>query len=344
MSTPGIGLIWTMPGYRLRRTVSARFGLIEGLARLPNQSKRTFSMPWSLQDAPNQTGRNAIVTGANAGLGFETALALAGKGCAVVLACRSLANAQEAKGRILSRHPGATIDCLELDLSSLASVKRFAKAFTKSHTTLDLLINNAGIMMPPYALTPDGFESQLAANYLGHFALTGHLLPLVSATPGSRVVSLSSLAHRWSGIRFDDMQFTSGYSKRLAYGQSKLACLMFAYELQRRLQKAGLATLSVAAHPGVSATSLFRYMPGIISMLNPLTALVFQDAVGGALPTLYAALGADIQGGDYCGPQSMGQMRGAPVKVGSNQRSRNLEDAARLWAESEKLTGVRYLD
>jgi NAD(P)-dependent dehydrogenase (short-subunit alcohol dehydrogenase family) len=301
-------------------------------------------MPWSLQDARPQNGRIAIVTGANAGLGFATAQALTAKGCAVVLACRSLANAKEARARILAQHPSATLECLQLDLSSLASVQQFAARYAKGHKHLDLLINNAGIMMPPYSLSVDGFESQLAANYLGHFALTGHLLALLTTTPGSRVVSLSSLAHRWSGIRFDDLHFKNGYSKRLAYGQSKLACLMFAYELQRRLKMAGVSTLSVAAHPGVSATSLFRYMPGIVGVLNPITALIFQDAKGGALPTLYAALGEDIQGGDYCGPQSMGQMRGAPVKVGSNRRSRNLDDAARLWLESEKLTGVHYLD
>lgn len=301
-------------------------------------------MTWSLQRAPSQAGRFAIVTGANAGLGFETALALAGKGCAVVLACRSLPNAQAASERILVQVPSATLQCMALDLSDLASVRAFAATYASQHGTLDLLINNAGIMMPPYALSKDGFESQLAANYLGHFALTGLLLPLLTQTAGSRVVSLSSLAHRWSGIHFDDLNFTRGYSKRLAYGQSKLACLMFAYELQRRLQRGGHATLSVAAHPGVSATSLFRHMPGVVGMLNPLTALVFQSAQGGALPTLYAALGADIAGGDYCGPGSMGQMRGSPVKVGSDRRSRNLEDAAHLWRESENLTDVHYLD
>jgi NAD(P)-dependent dehydrogenase (short-subunit alcohol dehydrogenase family) len=301
-------------------------------------------MPWSLENAAAQTGRIAIVTGANAGLGFETALALAGKGCSVVLACRSIPKAQTAKAQILARHPGATVECMSLDLCDLQAVRAFARAYAKHHDRLDLLINNAGIMMPPFSLTKDGFESQLAANYLGHFALTGLLLPLLTRTSGARVVSLSSLAHKWSGIRFDDMNFKRGYNKRLAYGQSKLACLMFAYELQRRLHRAGYSALSVAAHPGVSATNLFRHMPALVGMLNPLTALVFQSAQGGALPTLYAALGDDIAGGDYCGPRSMGEMRGDPVKVGSNRRSRNVEDAARLWTLTEELTGVRYLD
>jgi len=206
------------------------------------------------------------------------------------------------------------------------------------------MINNAGIMMPPFSLSEDGFESQLATNYLGHFALTGLLLPVITRTANSRIVSLSSLAHKWSGIRFEDLQFSRRYDKRLAYGQSKLACLMFAFELQRRLQRAGLNTLSVAAHPGVSSTNLFQHLPRIVNVFAPLTALVFQSAQGGAQPTLYAALGGDIQGGDYCGPHSMGEMRGDPVKVGSSRRSRDVAAAARLWAVSEELTGVQMLD
>ena len=290
-----------------------------------------------------QNGRIAIVTGANIGLGFETALALAGKGCQVVLACRNAAKAEEARDAIVARHPDAVVECLPLDLGSLKSVRAFAKAYTRRHQKLDLLINNAGIMMPPFSLSEDGFESQLAANYLGHFALTGLLLPLIVSTPNARVVSLSSLAHKWSGIRFDDINFKSAYSEREAYGQSKLACLMFAYELQRRLAMAGYETLSVAAHPGVSRTNLFQHLPKAARLFAPLMGLVFQSAKGGALPTLYAALGDDIEGGDYCGPRSLGEMRGSPVKVGSNRRSRDQAVAARLWSLSEEMTGVRFL-
>ena len=300
--------------------------------------------PWSLDQAPTQQGRLAIVTGANVGLGYETAKALAGKGCAVILACRNPDKAQAAQHQILSAYPQASVECMELDLGSLRSVQRFAQLFTDSHKTLDLLINNAGIMMPAFSLTEDGFESQLAANYLGHFALTGLLMPQLTATPESRVVSLSSLAHTWSGIRLDDPQFANGYDKRLAYGQSKLACLMFAYELQRRLSSAGHCTLSVAAHPGVSATNLFQYLPKAVRWLNPITSLIFNSAVGGAQPTLYAALGADILGGDYCGPHALGEMRGAPVKVSSNRRSRDAAVAAKLWLLSEELTKVHYLE
>jgi NAD(P)-dependent dehydrogenase (short-subunit alcohol dehydrogenase family) len=301
-------------------------------------------MSWNLKHAPMQTGRIAIVTGANIGLGFETALALAGKGITVVLACRNSAKAEAAKAAILASHPKATITCMALDLGSLKSVRAFATAYRKRHATLDLLINNAGIMMPPFSLSEDGFESQLAANYLGHFALTGLLLPLIVKTPGSRIVSLSSLAHHWSGIRFHDLNATRRYDKRLAYGQSKLACLMFAYELQRRLAKAGHGTLSVAAHPGVSSTNLFQHLPRIVQLFAPLTEVIFQSAQGGAQPTLYAALGDDIEGGDYCGPLSLGEMRGDPGKVGSSRRSRDAAVAARLWSVSEDLTGVRFLD
>jgi NAD(P)-dependent dehydrogenase (short-subunit alcohol dehydrogenase family) len=297
-------------------------------------------MTWNINDAPVQNGRIAIVTGANSGLGFDTALALAGKGCSVVLACRNLDKAKAAQEKILARHPKARIECLALDLGSLKSVRAFAASFSKSHKKLDLLINNAGIMMPPYSLSEDGFESQMAANYLGHFALTGLLLPLLSKTPGSRVVSLSSLAHNGGAIRFDDINFKNGYNKRAAYGQSKLACLMFAYELDRRLRKAGFKTLSVAAHPGVAATNLAQQFPRLLSVFFP---LVGQSAARGALPTLYAALGADINGGDYCGPRSMRQMRGEPVKVGSNRASKDQAAAKRLWKLSEELSGVSFL-
>lgn len=300
-------------------------------------------MTWNLAHAPSLTGRSAIVTGANVGLGFETALALAGLGCRVVLACRNMTKAREAQNRIRQLHPDASVECWELDLSRLQSVRDFATTYAAQHTNLDLLINNAGIMMPPYELTPDGFESQLAANHLGHFALTGLLLPLLNGTPGARVVSLSSLAHRWSPIQFDDLQFAQGYSARKAYGQSKLACLMFAYELQRRLHLAGHSTISVAAHPGASATNLFQHFPAIARVFAPVTGLIFNTAAMGALPTLYAALGTDIQGGDYCGPDSLHQLRGRPVKVGSNRASRDLSAAKRLWEVSEQLTQVQYL-
>lgn len=301
-------------------------------------------MAFDLTKAPRQNGRLAVVTGANIGLGFETAKAFAGLGGSVVLACRNPEKAQAARDSIVAAHPGAQISIEQLDLSDLASVRGFVERFTASHKSLDLLINNAGIMMPPYSLSKDGFESQMAANYLGHFVLTGGLLPLLNATPGARVVTLSSLAHRWGPIQYEDPHFKNGYDKRRAYGQSKLACLVFAFELQRRLAAAGAATLSVAAHPGVAATNLGQHLPGIARWLMPVAGLVFNSAAGGALPSLYAALGEDIAGGDYCGPGGMGQMSGAAVKVGSSRTARDPEQGRKLWALSETLTHTRYLD
>ena len=300
-------------------------------------------MTWTLDQAPQQKGRLAVVTGANIGLGFETAMALAAKNCDLVLACRNMEKAEAAKATIHAKYPKAKVTCMQLDLSSLKSVRAFATAFAEKYSRLDLLINNAGIMMPPYSLSEDGFESQFAANYIGHFALTGQLLPLIVKTPGARIVSLSSMAHRWGNIRFDDPNFKNGYNKREAYGQSKIACLMFAYEMNRRLQKAGCSTLSVAAHPGVAYTNLTQHMPKFVNLFAPLMGIVLNNATDGALPTLYAALGDDIHGGDYCGPKDMQQMRGAPIKVGSNRASRDEKAAAKLWAMSEVMSGVKFL-
>lgn len=300
-------------------------------------------MTWTLDQVPQQKGRLAVVTGANIGLGFETAMALAAKNCDLVLACRNMEKAEAAKATIHAKHPMAKVTCMQLDLSSLKSVRAFATAFAEKYSKLDLLINNAGIMMPPYSLSEDGFESQFAANYIGHFALTGLLLPLIVKTPGARIVSLSSMAHRWGNIRFDDPNFKNGYNKREAYGQSKIACLMFAYEMNRRLQKAGYSTLSVAAHPGVAYTNLTQHMPKFVNLFAPLMGIVLNNATDGALPTLYAALGDDIHGGDYCGPKDMQQMRGAPIKVGSNRASRDEKAAAKLWAMSEVMSGVKFL-
>jgi len=300
-------------------------------------------MAWSLGQTPSLEGRLAVVTGANIGLGYETALALAGLNCKVILACRNMSKAREARDQMLQKHPKASLDCLELDLGRLQSVREFSTNFLRKHSRLDLLINNAGIMMPPYSVTEDGFESQFGVNYLGHFALTGQLLPLLNSTPGARIVTLSSIAHRWSPIQFDDLQFSRSYSAAKAYGQSKLACLIFAYELHRRLRKAGHGTLSVAAHPGVSATNLSQHLPRFARAFAPLTGVLFNSAAMGALPTLYAALGQDIQGGDYCGPRSLNEMRGQPAKVGSNRASRDLGTATQLWEVSQKLANFHYL-
>jgi len=296
-------------------------------------------MTWNINEEASQEGRVAVITGANIGLGYETALGLAGKGAEVILACRNMRKAAVAKSDILTRYPKASVHCMMIDLSSLASVRRFAEEYLASYDRLDLLINNAGIMMPPFSLTEDGFESQLGANYLGHFLLTGLLLPIIEKTKKSRIVSLASLAHDWSGIQFDDINFSKKYSARKAYGQSKLACLMYAYELQKRLTKNGNQTISIAAHPGVSDSNLTQHMPKVLRWLAP---LVSQNTAAGAEPTLFAALKEGLKGGEYIGPGGFQQARGKPKVVGSNRASKNESKAAKLWQLSEELTNNQY--
>jgi NAD(P)-dependent dehydrogenase (short-subunit alcohol dehydrogenase family) len=211
---------------------------------------------WNFDKGPPQPGRVAIVTGANSGIGYKTALGLAKKDVKVILACRNLQQAKEAELKIVKDYPKAQIEPMQLDLSSLDKVREFANQFKKEYSMLDLLINNAGVMMPPFSVTADGFENQFATNYLSHFALTGLLLPLLTNTTGSRVVSVSSLSYKWAQIQFDDLHANNRYSGRKAYGESKRACLVYAYELQHRLSASGFGTLSVAAHPGLSKTNL----------------------------------------------------------------------------------------
>lgn len=296
---------------------------------------------WTLEQAPSQHGKVAVVTGANSGIGFETALGLAGKGAEVVLACRDARKAAAAAARIRSVYPRARLTHMSLDVSSLQAVQGFATQFRQQYLTLDLLINNAGIMMAPYKMTNDGFESQLATNYLGHFALTGLLLPVLTACPGSRIVTVSSLSYKWAEIRFDDLHAREGYSRRRAYGQSKRACLVFAYELQRRLAAAGHHTLSIAAHPGLAKTNLDQYFPALI---RPLGSLFLQPASQGALTVLYAALAEGLAGGEFIGPDGFQQMRGYPTAVASDATSKDQKVAERLWKASEELTGNYYLD
>ncbi|MEZ4884863.1 MAG: oxidoreductase [Chitinophagales bacterium] len=301
-------------------------------------------LTWKLNSVPLQKGRIAIVTGANTGLGFETALALAGKNMEVILACRNMEKAEAAKLKILQKHSFAKLECMQIDLSSLQSVRAFAANFLQQYDQLDLLINNAGIMIPPFSLTEDGFESQMGANYFGHFLLTDLLLETIIKTPQSRIVSLSSIAHKRGKINFDDLQSEKKYSAMEAYSQSKLACLMFAYELQRRLEKAEIHTISVAAHPGISDTELSRHIPKFATLLlTPMFSLVIAHKPDkGALPTLRAALDENVEGGDYYGPDGWREFKGKPVKVRSTRRSRNEETAKRLWEVSEELTGATY--
>lgn len=296
---------------------------------------------WDTRQVPSQPGRVAIVTGANSGLGYETALELAKKDIEVIMACRNLQKAEEAKSKIVNVYPKAQIKSIQVDVSSLRGVREFANQIQKQYARLDLLINNAGIMMSPYKVTEDGFENQLATNYIGHFALTGLLMPLLTNTPRSRIVTLSSLSYKWAEIQFDDLHAKKDYSRRKAYGQSKRACLMFAYELHRRLSGAGYGTISVAAHPGLSKTNLDQYFPALI---RPLGNLFLQSAKKGALPVLYAALGKEIKGGEFIGPDGFQEMRGYPARVNSDDYSKNEKVAQRLWKVSEAMTNIYYLD
>jgi NAD(P)-dependent dehydrogenase (short-subunit alcohol dehydrogenase family) len=293
---------------------------------------------WSAERLPEQSGRIAIVTGANSGIGFETARVLAEKGATVNMACRNLAKANPKADEIRERHPGAKVEVMQLDLADLESVRSFADAFRAKYDRLDLLINNAGVMVPPYGKTVQGFETQFGINHLGHFALTGALLDLLTDTPGSRVVNVSSMAHRIGKIDFSNLNWDKGYNAQAAYGQSKLANLLFTYELQRRLKKAGKDTLSVAAHPGWTETNLQQHSSSFM-FLNKFFA---QDALMGALPTLYAAAEPDVHGAQYYGPSGFLEMNGPPKRVNSNKRSHDQNVAERLWHISEDLTGVRF--
>lgn len=295
---------------------------------------------WTAASVPDQTGRTAVVTGANSGIGFETARVLAERGAKVVLACRDLGRAEAAAARIAGGGDSDQVGIVRLDLASLASVREAAKELRARHERLDLLINNAGLMYPPYGKTEDGFELQLGTNHLGHFALTGLLLDLMLAVPGSRVVTVSSQGHRAGRIDFGDLQSERRYNRVAAYGQSKLANLLFSYELQRRLAAAGAATVALAAHPGFTRSELTRHLPGW--MQSVAAVLPFQSAEMGALPTLRAATDPQARGGEYYGPGGPGELRGHPRRVGSSARSRDGAAARRLWDESLRLTGVSY--
>jgi len=299
---------------------------------------------WTTHDMPDQAGRTAVITGANTGLGLETAKALAARGAAVVLAVRNLDKGKDAAAAITTATPGAEVTLQRLDLSSLASVREAGDELLARHDRLDLLVNNAGVMYTPKSTTADGFELQFGTNHLGHFALTGLLLDRLLVTPKSRIVTVSSVGHRIRArIHFDDLQLEHGYGRVTAYGQSKLANLLFTYELQRRLAAADAGTLALAAHPGGSNTELVRNSPAPLRALNAVFgALVAQSAAMGALPTLRAATDPAAVGGQYYGPGGFREIRGHPVVVTSSARSHDAEVQRRLWTVSEDLTGVTY--
>ncbi len=295
---------------------------------------------WTERDVPSQKGRVAVITGANTGLGFDTAKVLAERGATVVLAVRDVEKGKRAAARLGAN---ADVTVQELDLGSLDSVRAAAAELHGTLPKIDLLVNNAGVMYPPKQTTRDGFELQFGTNHLGHFAFTGLLLDLLLPVEGSRVVTVASIAHRIrAAIHFDDLQWENSYDRVAAYGQAKLANLMFAYELQRRLAPHGTTT-SIAAHPGVARTELMRNSPAIARALFPLVAPLFtQSSERGALPTLRAATDPAALGGQYYGPAGPGGYRGRPQVVASTPQSYDAGIQRRLWAVSEELTAVKF--
>ncbi len=306
-------------------------------------------MGWSQADMPDLSGKTFVVTGANSGIGFEAARALAAKGATVVMACRNLEKGKAAAAAILQTAPSAKLELEALDLSDLRTVRAFAERF--GGRRLDVLVNNAGVMAIPRRNTADGFEMQIGTNHLGHFALTGLLLPRLVESAPSRVVTVSSVAHtmgRFGALDASDVNLEHGYTKWAAYGRSKLANLLFAYELQRRLASRFPQVLSVACHPGYAATNLQSVGPEMTgsaigkAFMAIGNAVFAQSAGAGALPTLYAAVAPDVESGNFIGPGGPMKISGAPVKQGSNRASRDEEAARKLWDVSTQLTGVHY--
>lgn len=310
-----------------------------------------MSTHWTTAQMPTQAGKLAIVTGANSGLGLETTVGLAAAGAEVIMACRNPAKAEPALADVKRRVPQGRVRLMSLDLADLSSVRRFAAEFSATSPKLDLLVNNAGVMAVPFQKTADGFEMQIGTNHFGHFALTGLLLGALKAADGARIVNLASLAHRWTArMDLDDPNFERRhYFKWDAYGKSKLANLLFTFELVRRLPSAAPNVIAVAAHPGYASTNLQFVGPQIEGsvigrvMMQIGNSLLGQSAAMGALPSLYAATAPDVASGDYFGPDGFQQIHGYPVKVGCRKAARDPETASKLWALSERLTGVKFL-
>lgn len=298
-----------------------------------------MSKNWTQQDIPDLTEKISIVTGSNSGIGFETAKALAAKGSTVILACRNMAKATKAANEICKEVKNVKLEIIQLDLADLSSVKTFAISFKTKYNRLDILINNAGIMVPPYTKTTDGFEVQFGANHLGHFALTGLLIDVIKKTPKARVVNVSSGAHRMGTgtINFDDLNAENAYKPIASYAQSKLANLLFTRQLNQRFKTAGIDAIATSAHPGWTATNL-QVHSRIFSLLNPFFS---QKPPMGALPSLFAAT-ADLKANDYAGPSGWQEMRGTPKLVDMSDSAKDTALAKRLWDVSEKLTGISY--
>jgi NAD(P)-dependent dehydrogenase (short-subunit alcohol dehydrogenase family) len=304
---------------------------------------------WTAADVPDQSGKTCLVTGATSGIGFRCARVLAARGARVILACRDRGRGRRALDALLVGAPRAQPAQVTLDLASLASVRGCAEEVRAASDRLDILVNNAGLMAIPFARTADGFEMQFGVNHLGHFALTGLLLPLLSAAPAARVVTVSSLVHRRARMVFEDLLFERRpYKAWTAYGQSKLANLLFTFELERRMRHGHLSTAALAAHPGYAATELQARGPRLsgstvmVAVMRIANALFAQSAEAGAWPLVRAATDPAARGGEFYGPRNLGEMRGPAVRVEGEAGARDQESAERLWRESERLTGVRY--
>jgi NAD(P)-dependent dehydrogenase (short-subunit alcohol dehydrogenase family) len=297
------------------------------------------SNPWTTANIPHQSGAVAIVTGSSSGIGYETARVLANKGAETIIAVRNLDKGNAAAQKIKNQNPNVIVRVMKLDLASLASIERFATDFADGHSRLDRLINNAGVMIPPYSKTADGYELQFGTNHLGHFAVTARLMDLLERTPNARIVNVSSSAHRFGRIDFEDLNWEKrSYKPWRAYGDSKIANLYFTYELDRRLKASGSEVAVTASHPGWTATELQRHT----SSTQFFNGFLAQDISMGALPTLRAAYDESAKGGEFYGPRGFMELRGYPVEVNSNTLSKDHTIAAQLWGVSEKLTGVRF--
>ncbi|WP_322905888.1 oxidoreductase [Paenibacillus campi] len=299
---------------------------------------------WTADRIPDLTDKRIVITGGSGGLGLETAKALVAHHATVILAVRNLEKGHQAAAGLLREYPQTRVEVMHLDLADLQSIRTFADTFLQRYTSLDVLINNAGVMVPPLGRTKDGFELQFGSNHLGHFALTGLLLPVLLDTPSSRIVTLSSIAARTGYIYFNNLNAQIGYSALKFYGQSKLANLLFARELQKRLQETGASTISVAAHPGVANTNLISRGSGQQAgkAASFVWGLFSQTAELGALPTLYAAVEPSLRGGEYIGPDGKGSRKGYPQPDHSFEHKYNDSTASKLWRVSEEMTGVEY--
>jgi NAD(P)-dependent dehydrogenase (short-subunit alcohol dehydrogenase family) len=320
--------------------------ITEAREQIEEGDKTMSNNNWTTESMPDLTGKVIIVTGANSGIGYESAKEFARKGAQTILACRSMEKAQTALDQICSEIPNAKAEIMQLDLASQKSVQNFAENFNSKYNQLDILLNNAGVMWVPYGKTEDGFERHFGTNHLGHFALTGLLIELLLKTPGARVVTVSSTGHRTGNMDFDNLMFENGqdYQLQRVYGRSKLANLLFTYELQRRFEALNADVIATAAHPGGSDTNLARHVENrwYFKLLRPLLVSMMQSAAMGALPSIRAAVDPDANGGEYYGPGGFMEQTGYPVRVRSNEASHNLEDAQKLWEVSEELTGINY--